>query len=549
MKSSENSNIDFQELGEGETEIASYQKEISGEQLETYIDDIADTVRVGLDQSISILTPWFFNNMPKIYYQTTPRQEKVRHLSAIITGHVFETKQTVELWDRDKSKVTYIGPGGDRKILVDMAKKISMQNIKMGGLYFSRDHLLFLSTFFSTGHKKLDFKNPRIAEKIKHARKIMLEEFPEKESSIDHYINNLDNDLVVYATAARLSITFRMVNHMLNHEGAHTTLDTFENSVTARLTLGLKNVAPGAMIEPILHLIHRYDFNVGRAFLVRIDQGYTESITVMHFIINHSSGEKVGKNFLPKIRLTKALRTLGWVDTDEFSIFSQKPYELSINATNFIRSLAIWNHLFLSKDNPYAYSLYRILNTFRNNFTISQHIVSLFRLRFDPLHEGDREADFANSLSQVEKMIDGLVEDIDRNIFKGSVRFIKYTLKTNYFHQTKTGLGFRIDPEILKKKYYPQKPFGIFFIIGRDFRYFHVRWRDVSRGGMRVVMPRNNADFELALAGLFDEVYGLSFAQQLKNKDIPEGGSKAVLVLKPGGHRELALRHVVGRDQ
>ena len=63
----------------------------TGDELETYIEDIADTVRIGLDQSIAILTPWFFNNMPKIYYQTTPRPEKVRHLSAIITGHVFET--------------------------------------------------------------------------------------------------------------------------------------------------------------------------------------------------------------------------------------------------------------------------------------------------------------------------------------------------------------------------------------------------------------------------------------------------------------------------
>jgi len=88
----------------------SYEVVKTGNELETYIEDIAETVRIGLDQSISILTPWFFNNMPQIYYQTTPRQEKVRHLSAIITGHVFETKQTVELWDRDHSKVTYIGP-------------------------------------------------------------------------------------------------------------------------------------------------------------------------------------------------------------------------------------------------------------------------------------------------------------------------------------------------------------------------------------------------------------------------------------------------------
>src|SRR6188472_1615809 len=113
-------------------------KDLTGDALDNYIEDIAETVRVGVDHSISILTPWFFNAMPPIYYQTTPRQEKVRHLSAIITGHVFETKQTVELWDRDRSKVTYIGPGGDRKILIDMATRIKGNDLKMGAVYFSR---------------------------------------------------------------------------------------------------------------------------------------------------------------------------------------------------------------------------------------------------------------------------------------------------------------------------------------------------------------------------------------------------------------------------
>src|SRR5690606_7896903 len=32
---------------------------------------------------------------------------------------------------------------------------------------------------------------------------------------------------------------------------------------------------------------------------------------------------------------------------------------------------------------------------------------------------------------------------------------------------------------------------------------------------------------------------------QLKNKDIPEGGSKAVLLLRPGGHRDQAVKGAV----
>ena len=531
------------EISTGHQQAPAYSREISGEQLETYIDDIADTVRVGLDQSISILTPWFFNNMPKIYYQTTPRQEKVRHLSAIITGHVFETKQTVELWDRDKSKVTYIGPGGDREILVDMATRISKNYLKMGALYFSRDNLLFLSTFFCSGYKSIDASNSRVVEKVSDAKALMLQEYPDSVAQIEHYCTNLDNDFIIYATAARLSITFRMVQHMSQHQGAHTFLDVFDNSPVGRLTLGLKNVNASEMMEPILSLIHRYDFNIGRAFLANFEQGYDETITVMHFIVSHASGKKVRNSFVPMIRLNKALRTLGWVDHDDFSVFSKAPYDFSINATHLIRSFANYCHVFLSKRNPYAYSLYKISNTFAQNPKLLEMIVKFFRSKFDPsLAPGEWESTKEDNLTAIKREIELIFEEIDRHIFNKCLKFTLNCIKTNYFLPTKTGLAFRLDPKVLDSRYYEHKPFGIFFITGKDFRFFQVRWKDIARGGMRVVMPRSSADHDMALAGVFDEVYGLSHAQQLKNKDIPEGGSKAVLVLRPGGHRDQAVK-------
>ena len=537
--------IDEEDLDETGV-VSNPDQDLTGSQLENYIDDIADTVRVGLDQSISILTPWFFNNMPQIYYQTTPRQEKVRHLSAIITGHVFETKQTVELWDRDRSKVTYIGPGGDRQILLDMATKIRTHQIKMGGVYFSRDRLLFLSTFFSSNPKALDRSNQRIVDKVDAARKLMEREFPDSSEDIDRYIQNLDNDFVMYATHSRLSITYRMVRHMLNHEGSHTFLEPFENSSAARLTLGFKNINPAEIIESVLHLVYRYDFAVGRAFMVRFEEGYEEGISVMHFILTHDSKDKITREFVPMIRLIKALRTLGWVDNDEYSVFTRKPYHFSINAANLIRSMATWCHLFLSKRTPYAYSLYRIRNTFFHFPEITNQVVDLFRLKFDPMGNERRQAgEYEKALKDVETQIAGLVEDIDRAIFRECISFINNCVKTNYFMATKTGHAFRMGPGALDKKYYAEAPYGFYFISGRNFRAFHVRWKDVARGGMRVVIPRNNADYEYALSGLFDEVYGLSYAQQLKNKDIPEGGSKAVLVLKPGGHRDQAVKACV----
>eukprot|EP00494_Astrolonche_serrata_P006533 UN06557 len=75
------------------------------------------------------------------------------------------------------------------------------------------------------------------------------------------------------------------------------------------------------------------------------------------------------------------------------------------------------------------------------------------------------------------------------------------------------------------------RPYGVFFGASRRCNGFHVRFREIARGGLRVVPVANSGAFGSETSRHFDEVYGLAFAQQLKNKDIPEGGSKAVLLV------------------
>ena len=510
--------VDNEDHGiEPDAKVADFEGVKTGEQLEHYIEDIADTVRVGLDQSISILTPWFFNNMPTIYYQTTPRQEKVRHLSAIITGHVFETKQTVELWDRDRSKITFIGPGGDRKILIEMAQKLKLFPFKMGALYFSRDRLLYLATFFCNNYRGLDATNARITAKVDAARRLMLKDFPGEEAGIESYLGSLDNDFVVYATARRIQLTYRMVRYMMSHEGAHTTCEPFENSSLARLTIGMKNVQPESVMETIFHLIQRYDFTIRRVFVAHLTANRADAITVMHLILETGEGKNITPDSLSMRKLSKAFRTLGWVDVDEYDVFSREPYNLSVNAVNFVRSLATWVHVALGKQNPYIYSMYKIQSAFFKHSQEALALVDLFRIKFDPIAAKQREDDgYRRAFAALKENVDKLIEEVERNIFLECLNFIEHILKTNYFLRTKTGLAFRMSPDCLNKKFYANRPFGFFFVVCKDSRFFQLRWKDISRGGLRVVMPRSSADYDYALSGLFDEVYGLSFAQQLK---------------------------------
>ncbi|KIK99830.1 hypothetical protein PAXRUDRAFT_822277 [Paxillus rubicundulus Ve08.2h10] len=118
----------------------------------------------------------------------------------------------------------------------------------------------------------------------------------------------------------------------------------------------------------------------------------------------------------------------------------------------------------------------------------------------------------------------------DLQVLESFLIFNKHVLKTNFYQPTKVALSFRLAPDFLPEVEYPKKPFGMLFVIGNEFRGFHIRFRDVARGGIRIVMSRNKENYSINQRMLFDENYGLASTQSLKNKDIPEGGAKGTIL-------------------
>lgn len=517
-----------------------------GADLGSYIEDIAETVRLQIHERIALLTPWFFTSMPDTYYQTTPRTEKVQHLSSILTGHIFETKQTVELWDSEQTKVTYIGPGTEPSILLHVANKLAVKEIKMGALYFSTDKKLFLANFWGKTYKTVDQSNSHVQSKMAEAQDLLRKEYPKLTEEVAKYFQRLDHDFVTYATPSRIQSIFRMCRHMMTHEGAHTFLEIDNASSTAQLMLGLKGIRMTEVLESVFHLFLQYGVELHRSFMVQFQEGYPEPINVMNFTLYSQELCNATESSVPLRRLIKSLRTLAWVDSDGYAQLTQLPYQFSINSANLIRSIASWVHILLGKVNTYYYSDHKIEATFLQNIPCTESLVSLFRCKFDPFYEEERQNEgYEKQRVLVLQKIERILDPVEKRIFQEGLNFLDHLLKTNYFLPTKTGLAFRLDPSVLDTTYYPDRPFGIFFITGRDYRFFHIRWKDVARGGLRVVMPKSLVEHGYAIAGLFDEVYGLSQAQQMKNKDIPEGGSKGVLVLKPEGNKARAVRGAI----
>ncbi|KEG08275.1 glutamate dehydrogenase [Trypanosoma grayi] len=118
----------------------------------------------------------------------------------------------------------------------------------------------------------------------------------------------------------------------------------------------------------------------------------------------------------------------------------------------------------------------------------------------------------------------------DLEIFITFLRFNEVILKHNFFKQEKVALCFRLDPAFLQSLEYPRVPHGVFLLAGGQWRGFHVRFTDIARGGVRMIISKENA-YRRNKRTVFQENYNLAHTQLLKNKDIPEGGSKGTILV------------------
>jgi glutamate dehydrogenase len=82
--------------------------------------------------------------------------------------------------------------------------------------------------------------------------------------------------------------------------------------------------------------------------------------------------------------------------------------------------------------------------------------------------------------------------------------------RTNLFMPARRAFSIRLDPALLEAADSTRDlPLGAFFVHGRRFNAFHVRFRDIARGGMRLVTPASREQFALESARHYDEVSAL----------------------------------------
>ena len=179
-----------------------------------------------------------------------------------------------------------------------------------------------------------------------------------------------------------------------------------------------------------------------------------------------------------------------------------------------------------------TYTESRCWEAFLANPGLVRKLFALFDRKFNPaLKDPDIKAGLAALRKDIQKTVQ---TEADRNIFQAACLFVDIILKTNFYVREKVAISFMYRPDFLDPVDYPVKPFGVFHIIGRELRGFHIRFRDIARGGIRIVRSANLQGYLANSDLIFDENYNLALTQQRKNKDLPDGGSKGTILLRWG---------------
>jgi glutamate dehydrogenase len=310
-----------------------------------------------------------------------------------------------------------------------------------------------------------------------------------------------------------------------------------------------KNTSTANFFFHLAKVVYRHKLTMRRVNAAHINPHTENSILIMAIGLQGFE-DKAAWDVCDISDFLKELVTIKYFDHEDLIEKSfVDPGLIRGNLANFLRSSVDFVHQVLVHVDPYEYTRENIEAALCHHPDLVSILTQCFEFKFHP--EQHDLIEYRTLRDQFLKAVDTLdtgKEDIDerhRNVLVQAINFIEFTLKTNFYRNNKVALSFRLDPSYLdhtpfdRKTSFPVLPFAIFYMKGLCFFGFHIRFKDLARGGLRTILPKKLEYAQFDRNEVFMETYSLAYTQHKKNKDIPEGGAKGVIFLEPSGPIEL----------
>jgi glutamate dehydrogenase len=448
-------------------------------------------------------------------------------------------------------------PDADLLVLKDYAYygiKNYQGYVSIAPLPFSgvKANLRIAAIYFTEAVESTEFPFP--AESKKELKTLVKQRYPEiSDEGFDKLISQINTRFLRSLPIDRLIIAIDMflrakTRDNCQYEVRYNQLWEENHQPSMQIVLAWRNTPKHNFLFRMATVIHRHNLTIKGVNANYIKTHNKESILVMALELHGSNGQAAWDvaNIVDFLR--EFLTVKYFPSFDAIDLFLVNKQVVSGNMSNFLRSLANFVHQTLVHVDVNLYTLQSIEEALCRHPELTSKLCEAFKAKFDPdfYDFSEYEKIREKFLIDVSKLDTGQ-EDNDirrKNVLKQGMNFIHYTLKTNFYRTNFTAHSFRLDPHYLEEipfeniKKFPELPYAIFFIKGMHFFGFHIRFKDLARGGLRTVYPNHLEQIEFERKNIFTECYHLALTQHMKNKDIPEGGSKGIIFLSTLEHLE-----------
>lgn len=470
----------------------------------------------------------------------------------------------IETKHENGSEITHIGSDASTGVLFNQIKNLVVppdSQLSRVKVFSSADNSLSLNIFsfesLSAATKSATKEDAKgifeFIEEIKsgkHANDSSVPKYSElfSEKSMTDYLTKVSPSYAHNSTPRRFLIQRELYEKVRGTESAVVQVEqSKEDGAASWISIAAANTLPEVLLRLSSSMLASRHIDITRCHLdvVRDPENATDTIPGfvsmlrLRVVDARHPGVSIDHNTESFRQLMKDLKRAKWLDDEVTDMGLNKFPHLGVDKAEIIVALCSMLHGPLYKVNAQAFSSIRstvqILAGSVHFMQLAETIAQLFMDRFN-VKEPLSDSQFEGRCHDITARINKLQHEAAKTLLNKMLDAVKASLRTNLYHEDRYSLGIRLNPTIMATGDIGQPggrpyPFGIVFAHGRHFNGFHNRFRDIARGGLRVVTPANSDAYAFESTRQYDEVYGLSYAQQLKNKDIPEGGSKAVVLV------------------
>ncbi|MEZ5453947.1 MAG: NAD-glutamate dehydrogenase [Thiothrix sp.] len=487
-------------------------------------DEILSLLLNNLQQSVEELARRFLRSMPAAYLQDIPPQTQLRHIKALLATEATDSEQVISLRNQEGTEFTFISGESYPGLLGKFIRQLPREKRLLAAKVYTAVDGSHVVDVFHFGEPAA----PATETPLEPARLDLICDkaagmYPDIDTAaLRTHLDTCSRDYLVATPLEQLIRYFRIAGQVRNHGNVLLNLAPHHTQHQCCLTVAMPDADNRLMFERITAFLGTQGIDIQRAYLDSF--GGEAPLSILSFLVQYG-----GQPFSANSNIWGSIRTdlkrLAYLDEKVFALAARLG-DCPLADAEILHTLGRLSYQLLVKQDAYRFSRERIYATLEQHPALALAIAEQFRTKFTP--QG-----LTDTLSLKQRISRAVESPTEQIILQTLLGAITATLRTNLYLPDRFALALRINPAFLNTAGREELPYGVFFVSGRAFDGFHVRFRDIARGGVRIVRPAGREQYALESERHYDECYGLASAQQLKNKDIPEGGSKGVILAKP----------------